>query len=282
MKDLGVADSNVYVLSADKTTAGGERTYLDNELLDLKNKDVTKFREVLQKHRVSESEFENWFISYFGYKTAEKAKKDFDKQKSATFGNRLKDYEQDVNEWRGRARDRILSVHTRMVGTPLEFQTDADADMISSYFDKFKDLFYAAERDSEEAANGGTYQHMRDLVAALIRRRVPILTVGNRRRFGSGLRRAIQRLNNPRLVARLNRQYHNADDAEILAMIIMAQNESSNVMFYHDADPFADKRTRMKRLSEAVAGAEAGREAVRDAISPAANKFLRFGEGAVK
>lgn len=277
LQDLGVEDMNTYILDAAKTNESGERSYLDNELLTLRNKNVVKFREVLKKNLVTEGEFETWFMSYFSYMTVEKAKKDFDKQKSLTFSaGRLKDFEQDVNTWRGHARARVLEIHGRMRHDPLDFGTPDDFDMASSYFDKFKDLFYASEEDAD------TYQHMRDIVAAIIRQRVPVLVNDNRRRFAPALRKVVARINNPRLTTFVNRLYRDADDAQILAMIIMAQNESSSMMFYQDSDPFAEKRTRMKRFSQTVSRAESGREAVRDAISPTANKLFRFGEGALK
>lgn len=167
-----------------------------------------------------------------------------------------------------------------MGGDPIDFATDADFQFADSYFNKFKDLFYAAERDADEALDGGHYQQMRDIVAAILRRRVPSLTMGNRRRFGSRLRRIIGRLGNPQLQARLTRAYHRADDAEILAMVIMAQNESTNIMFYHDKDPFQKKEGLLTRLSKLVGRVEVGRLAVRQTISKPLNTVLRLSEGA--
>jgi|GEM_PF-5449049 len=151
--------------------------------------------------------------------------------------------------------------------------------MVSSYFDKFKDIFFAHESDT--AANGGGhFEQMRDIVAAIVRERVPMLQGGSRR-YATGLRRAVAKLGNAR-VTRLVQRWQNADDAQLIALIIMAQSEATNTMFYHDKEVFAQKEGGMQRISKAVSRAELGREAVRDAISPAANTFLRLGEGAVK
>lgn len=163
---------NTYILDASKVDDNGEALYLDKELLSLKNKDISAYKDALKKNTVSEREFEQMFLSYFGFASIERARKDFDKQKAATFGHRLKDYEQDVNGWRNIAKDRILALHDipqRMDGNPLDFVNDADADFASSYFDKFKDIFFSNEEDEDN------YEHMRAIVAAIIRRRVPML-----------------------------------------------------------------------------------------------------------
>jgi|GEM_PF-6571654 len=115
LKDMGIADVNSFIIDASKIDDVGDKLFLDKELHALKHKDFDKFKAALKKNNVTEKEFEAWFSSYFGYKTAERARKDFDKQKYTTFGHRLKDYEQDVNAWRGIARDRVLAAHARMV-----------------------------------------------------------------------------------------------------------------------------------------------------------------------
>lgn len=89
-------------------------------------------------------------------------------------------------------------------------------------------------------------------------------------------------MKNPTLTKLMKNWYERADDAEILAMIIMAQNESTNMMFYEDQNPFLHKEKGIKRLAKNISRTEHGREAVRDSISKPANTFLRFGEGALR
>lgn len=243
---------------------------------------------MLQKHTMSEGELESWFNSYFSFSSVERAKTDLDRQKQVTFGHRLKDFEHDVNSWRGIARNRILAVHTpvppmapRMAGNPMDFVTDDDFNFVNSYFDKFPDLFYANEDDADEAQNGGHYQQMRDIVAAIVRRRVPALAIGNRRRFGSALRRVVSRISNPHLRSMMSR-YHNIDDAGLIAMVIMSQNEAKGSIFYADKNPFEKKEGKMQRFSKLISRTEVGRSAVKDAISKPLNTFLRLSEGAVR
>lgn len=296
LKEMDVADPTVFIMDASKVDANGDPAYLDKELLTLKRKDPIRLKGVLDKYVMTEDELENWFNSYFSYSSVERAKTDLDKQKQVTFGHRLKDYEHDVNAWRGIARERVLAIHTtpanpnavpptlampRMMGDPLDFANDDDFNFANSYFDKFPDLFYANEEDADRAT-GGHYQQMRDIVSALVRRRVPALAIGNRRRFGSALRRAITSISNPQIKAMITRSYHRATDDQLIAMIIMSQNEAKHSMFYADKNPFEKKKGFMQRFSKLISRSEHGRAAVRDAVAPSANKLLRLGEGALR
>jgi len=243
LRDMGIQDPLSYVINVNNVDAGGAELHLEKAFLDLQRKDGTKLREVLLKHSVSERELESWFFSFFGFLSVERARTDFDQQKMKTFpAQKRKAFEQDVNSRRGMARQRLLTVQARMTTTvPREFATPQDFDFASSYFDKFQNLFYADEEDADETTGGGNYQKMRDMVAALVRERVPALMVGDRRRFGSRLRKTIKFVTNPKILKHLNRRYRDADDAELIAMVIMSQNEASNTMFYSDKDPFKKK-----------------------------------------
>lgn len=65
-------------------------------------------------------------------------------------------------------------------------------------------------------------------------------------------------------------------------MVIMAQNEATNQMFYQDQDKTKKADSRWGKLWSKVSFTEHGRRAIRDKISPAANKALTFTEEAVK
>lgn len=256
LKEMDVADPTVYILDASKVDANGDPAYLDKELLTLKRKDPIRLKGLLKKYNMTEGDLENWFNSYFSYSSVERAKTDLDKQKQTTFGHRLKDYEHDINAWRGITKQRILDIHStpavpavpanpaigapavpavpavvRMIGNPLDFQNDYEFQFVNSYFDKFPDLFFANEEDERS----GHFEQMRDIIAALIRRRVPALNTGDRRRFGSRLDGIIRTTGNARLI---RRTHTNLDDSQMLAMIIMAQNEAKSSMFYTDKNPF--------------------------------------------
>ncbi len=263
LKDLGI-DEVSQILDASKTI-GAQDGYLEKQLYALKHKDPAKFTEALRKNNINDREFQGRYVSYFGYKSVERAKQDLDGAKATAFGHRLPDFEKDVNNWRGNARNRILATHARMtmVGGALAFGP-GDLDFANSYFDKFKDIFYAVEEDAY-GANGGHYQQMLDIVSAIVRARVPSLTAANPRRFGHGIRRAMQRIKNPQLQSFMNR-WHQADDAQLLAMVIMSQNGATNMMFYGDKDPFKKTESRMDRLAQLVGRAEVGRNAVREKI----------------
>lgn len=68
----------------------------------------------------------------------------------------------------------------------------------------------------------------------------------------------------------------------MLAIIIMAQNEAKNSMFYTDKNMFEKKPGRRQRFANVVSRAERGRIEVKNAISKPLNSFLRLTEGAVR
>ncbi len=253
LEDLGT-NEQAYIFDAIGQSENPKM--LDSELLTLK-KDSRKFAEVLRSNNMTAREFETHFLSYFTFVNAEKARTDFNQQKVDTFGTRIKAYETDVNAWRGLAREKIFALHAnmRLSGGIMTFGSEDDYNIANSYFEKFKDIFFADESDAI-GPDGGHYRQMRDVVAAIIRRRIPALGAPGQRRFGVALRRIIARMNDPRLLKGLERWYKQADDAELLSMIIMAQNESTNMMFYNDKNPFVSTEGRMHRLAKNVSNAE--------------------------
>jgi len=80
----------------------------------------------------------------------------------------------------------------------------------------------------------------------------------------------------------MRRIRHRADDATVIAMVIMAQNEATNQVFYQDQDPTKKADSFRGRLRSKVSFVENGRKAIRDKISPTVNKIGTFGEEAVK
>ncbi len=65
-------------------------------------------------------------------------------------------------------------------------------------------------------------------------------------------------------------------------MIVMAQNQATNQMFYQDKNQFNERERRYGKIFRRIRFTEHGREAVRDAIAPAANKALQLTEMATK
>lgn len=240
LKVLGDLGQNETSFIFDAIAQADSNKTLDRELLNLKNKDISKFNQVLRDNNITQGEFDRSFYSYFGFRNVEKARAEFDYQKQTTFGHRLKAFEGDTNAWRGLARNKVLALHGNMTlrNGAMDFGSDADFQVANSYFEKFKDIFFADEKDAF-GPDGGHYRQMRDIVAAIVARRVPALCGVGQRRFGTTLRRVIKRLGNPTLMKRMERRYKDATDSQLVAMIIMAQNESTNMMFYHDKNPFA-------------------------------------------
>jgi len=73
---------------------------------------------------------------------------------------------------------------------------------------------------------------------------------------------------------------HRADDATVVAMVVMAQNEATNQVFYQDQDKSKKADNRRGKLWGKVSFAENGRKAVRDWVSPKATKILTLTEEA--
>ena len=65
-------------------------------------------------------------------------------------------------------------------------------------------------------------------------------------------------------------------------MVIMAQNEATNQVFYQDQDKSKKSDSRRGKLRGKISFAENGRKAIRDRIGPTANKALTFTEEAAK
>jgi len=65
------------------------------------------------------------------------------------------------------------------------FANDQDAETINSYFDKFQNIFFANERDSYDRDGVPHFQAIRDVLAAMFRRRVPAICNGPHGHYGS-------------------------------------------------------------------------------------------------
>lgn len=256
---------------------------LEKEFLTMKTKDVRKFTQVLRANNITQSELESYFFSYFGFRNIEQARLNFDHQKQHTFGNNIKAYEWDINSWRWLARNKIFALHANMheVNGVMEFGSPADYQTANSYFEKFKDIFFANEDDAF-GPDGWHYRQMRDVVAAIVRRRVPAICATGQRKFGFKLRRVIKKMNDPKLLKKMERWWKDATDAELLAMIIMAQNESTNTMFYDDKNIFTHDPKGLQKFAGKLWRTEMARTAVRDVVSKPANTFFRLGEGALR
>jgi len=152
---------------------------LKEKLRALKD-DSDKYNELLKKHNVTPNQFEEWFLVYFANRNVEMAKEKLDGQKAKTLGHREGDYQQDVNRRRGGVRERIFEIAGRMTGEgPTRnfdpAHRDEDLNTISSYFDKFKNIFYANELDAYDRDGVAHFQAIRDVLAAMLRHRNPAI-----------------------------------------------------------------------------------------------------------
>ena len=263
-----------------------EHTFIQDLLTNITRN--SKYEETLLTEWVSKAQFNERFISLSTFIVTEQCKLWFEAQKETTFWTRTKAFEADTQSRRGMVRRRLFQIADRMNGN--DFDTTADSDIAHSYFEKFKDLFFAKEEDNYQtwASNLLQYNRMAKITAAIIRDRVPALANGRRLRVGSFSRRIFKLIENAIkwtnrwLFNRIRRERHHADDATIVAMIVMAQNQATNQMFYQDKNQFKERERRYGKIFRRIRFAEYGREAVRDAIAPTANKALQLIEIWVK
>ncbi|AHB40828.1 hypothetical protein P148_SR1C00001G0010 [candidate division SR1 bacterium RAAC1_SR1_1] len=264
-------------------------------------KGSTKFTEVISAIGI-ENDFDHWFLSWVTFELTHGAHSLLTKKKSEAFGGEKKKYEEDCNSRRGMMRNKIFEVYDRNVALrgaasrDRDFADDADFDRMNSYFTKFPNLFFNSPDDNYNHVEGENpadrnalhFDKMRSILAAILRRRVPALRSSDRIRRGSypkiivdWARHALKG-DQRGIFNWIDRQIEHADDASIIAMTIMFQNEANNKLFYEEKDPFEVKPKRYSKIFKKVAGAEKGRQAVRDKFAPATNLALKATETTVK
>lgn len=261
----------------------------------------SKFNEVVSEMGI-ENNFDHWFLSWVTFELTHWAHSILTKKKSDAFGGDVKKYNEDCNSRRGMMRNRIFEVYDRnealrgSSSSERKFADDADYERMNSYFTKFPNLFFNSPDDNynhvewENPAdrNALHFDKMRSILAAILRKRVPALRSSDRIRRGSYPKMIIERARHALkwdergIFNWIDRQIEHADDASIIAMTIMFQNEANNKLFYEEKDPFEVKPKRYSKIFKKVAGAEKGRQAVRDKFAPAANVALKATETTVK
>jgi hypothetical protein len=278
--------------------------------------DNPQYKTILEEMGVHQSTFEQRFLVYFTYKNSEKAKSELDDQKTRTFGNKAKDYEQDHQQRRGRLRNRIFEIGERMTpiggnrwrdhlrwGERFEFADDQDYELANSYFSKFQNLFFVNERDAyndsrdnrnmRNLRNRDTWQTpienhyltMRNTIAAILRKRMPALATWSHDRHGSFPRKMYKWLEwflkgqeEKWFFKMIKRTRHNADHAEMMAMMIMLNNQQQQKMFHTPKDPFKHNDSFFGKMFKGLHLTERYRQNLGKKIAPSANKFLRFVE----
>jgi len=274
-----------------------EHGFLDKLLGKVKSQ--AKFKETIYSMSITEAQFNERFMSNHAFELMQWAKAWLHIQKGETFGDRVKNFESDTQSRRGLVRRRIFDIAEKMipVGKRFKFSSEEHFNTMNSYFENFRDIFFAKEEDNywnpfdkwlTKNKTEKHYDNMTKVVSELIRRRVPALASTDRIRKWSIGRKMYKYLGNAfkgkerwffSLVKRLR---HKADDATIIAMVIMAQNEATNQVFYQDEDQDKKADSRRGKLRGKISFAENGRKAIRDRMGPTANKALTFTEEAVK
>lgn len=264
-----------------------EHGFLENLLKKIK--EAPKYKETLYSMSISDAEFNEWFISSSAFTLMERARLGLATQKGVAFGAKMKDFEADTQSRRGMVRRRIFDIADRM-GDGADFHSPQDFETANSYFNKFKDLFFAKEEDNYRTSPNADatfhYHKMEKVVSALVRRRVPALASTNRIRRGSAgriLKKFIENALKGKergMYQRMRTRRHRADDATIVAMVIMAQNEATNQVFYQDQDKSKKADSFRGKLWNKISFTENGRMAIRDRVGPIANKALTFVEEA--
>ena len=82
--------------------------YLQSLLQGVKSSDSAKYQKALNDARLTDAEFEKFFLVYFVRERLDAAKLAFDAKKRETLGVNERVFEQDVNKWRGMMRERIV------------------------------------------------------------------------------------------------------------------------------------------------------------------------------
>lgn len=266
-----------------------EHGFLEKLLEEIKEK--TEFKQTIYSMSITEAQFNAWFFSYSCYTVMNKAKADLHHQKGITFGNKLKDFEADTSSRRGMMRRKILDIGERMEDNG-GILNDTDFDTANSYFNKFPDLFFAKEEDNYSSTLNNNrsdklhYDKMEMVLSAIIRKRVGPSAAGHKIRRWSAWRIFYKFIENGLkgkergLYQHMRRIRHKADDATIIAMVIMAQNSATNQVFYQDKDRTKKADSRRGKLWGKVSFAENGRKAVSDRVSPKAKKICAFTEEA--
>ena len=246
------------------------------------------FRETITKLGISEGQFNSRFYSLYAFVLTQNAKTGLDLQKGVVFGEELAHFEADTQSRRGMVRRKVFDIADRMVGNPATFAPN-DFNTANSYFEKFRDLFFAKEEDNYGKGDKKLhYDKMTQVVSALVRQRVGLSISWDRIRKWSAGRKIYHWIESALsgkergIKERIKRKRHSADDADVVAMVIMAQNEASNEIFYQDKNKNKKGDNRWGKLRHKVETAELGRQAVREKITPAVNKTLTLAEETIK
>lgn len=300
LTDLWKKETDFFLPEADSFSENQFAT-LEETLRQLKLADRAKYDELLKKYSTTDNQFSEWFLVYFSFKNVEKAKNELDSQKMKTFWNELKDYEQTATKRKWWLRDKIFAIWRNMTWdqsnrhggkNTIDFASDEEFEVANSYFNKFQNIFYASERDAygtEAHDKESHYLTMRNTIAAIIRRRGgDAIKNGSHKRYGSLPRKAMKRLEwfakwqeEKWMLKLLKKTRHHADHAEILAMVIMLQNQASQQMF-HGKNTFQKKDSRIWKMRHGLSLAEEWRQKFWETISPYTSKFMRFAETSTK
>jgi hypothetical protein len=314
LEKLGKKESDFFIKPRETTKTNEYNTLEDFYRWLVSHQD---FGKILEEFWVTENEFQKWFLVYFTYRNSEIAKENLDSQKKRTFGNKEKDYEQDIQQQRGKLKNRIFEIGQRMNpvwwgsrsrdhlwgGERFEFRDDQDYELANSYFSKFQNLFFVNERDAysdhrdnrnmRNARNRTTwvtpienhYLTMRNTIAAILRKRMPALCTGSHDRHGSAARKMYKWLEwffkwqeEKGFWKMIKRSWHNADHAEIMAMMIMLNNQQQQKMFHSPKSPFKHNDWFFGKIFKWLHLTERYRQNLGKKIAPAANKFLKIVE----
>lgn len=262
----------------DFVVTGSDLVVLKNNLSDLlhdRNRD--SLNKVLGKYTVSRKEFEQRFLSYYAYASIGAAKEELVSAKQKAFWHKLPAYENWINKRRWSARERVLALHPHMIPAiyGLDFGTDQDYELVNNYFTSFRSVFYA-----DPEADRPAFDNMREIVSAIIRRRVPAVA-------GTQKLRPVMSKVLKAMWAKIGKSwwwiYHDAkDDAEIFATIVMMQAQTSQEMYYNDKDQTIKPENFTQRISKRVSRTEVGRQWVKKIVKPWLKWLLRIWENATR
>jgi len=247
-----------------------------------------------------ENSFDHLFLSWVTFELTHWAHSLLTKKKAEAFGADEKKYNEDTNSRRWMMRRRIFEVYDRTwnanPSSEWNFANDQDFELMNSYYTKFPNLFFNSPADNYNVVEWQNpadvcarhFDKMRSILAAIIRRRIPALRSSDRLKRWSYPQIIVDRARHSLkwderwIFNWIERQIKHTDDASIIAMTIMLQNQANNKLFYEEKDPFEVKSKWYSKIFKKVAWAERWRQAVRDKFGPATNFALKATETTAK
>ncbi|MBP8017052.1 hypothetical protein KAZ01_03510, partial [Candidatus Gracilibacteria bacterium] len=265
-KESGEIINNFFDTDGNKDQIENGNKYNKNEqnYLEKRLNDFPVSAEELRQNRLSKAEFDKLFLTHFSGEILKEARLRFNKSKVDTFGHREKLFDQDVNKWRGIARQRVIELSG-------QGEDDSHNRLLDSYFEKFQSLFYL-DRNSV----GFIRQGVRNAVDTITGYHTPAQTNQMRDALSGILRRRYNNLQG-------HRDWNfGRGELDRVRDLLLNQNWTINEMFYNDRNPFEQNETGLQEITKIIGRTEQYREIIKTNLMPTVNTILRLSEEGIK